>query len=230
MTVAVPGPEVDRPCGGPGLGARGRDRHLPGRSGDVPRLVGAAPAQADAGGARRADLGQVQSRAGDGPLRARARRRGAAHRAHRPRLGARAAVAACLRQPGHLPRGGAAARPHPPRHVLRRRRLAFAHRRRVRRLHVRHRQHRDAGRGGHRRDLAARAADHRHALVRAAGRGRLRQGHDAGHDRALRHERRRLPGRGVHGRCGARAVDAGAHDPVQHERRARRADRAGRAR
>jgi hypothetical protein len=57
--------------------------------------------------------------------------------------------------------------------------------------------HRDARRGGHRRDLAARAADDRHALVRAAGRGCLRQGHDAVHDRALRHERRRLPGRGV---------------------------------
>jgi hypothetical protein len=59
---------------------------------------------------------------------------------------------------------------------------------------------------------------------------RLRQGHDAVHDRALRHERRRLPGGGVHGRRGARAVDAGAHDPVQHERGARRADRARRAR
>ena len=47
------------------------------------------------------------------------------------------AAAACLRQPGHLPRRGAAAWAHPARHVLCRRRFAFAHRRRVRRLHVR---------------------------------------------------------------------------------------------
>jgi 3-isopropylmalate/(R)-2-methylmalate dehydratase large subunit len=37
--------------------------------------------------------------AGDGPLRARARRRLAPHRAHRARLGARAAAAARVRQP-----------------------------------------------------------------------------------------------------------------------------------
>jgi hypothetical protein len=59
------------------------------------------------------------------------------------------------------------------------------------------------GRGGHRRDLAARAPHPAHALGRCAGRWRLRQGHDAAHDRPLRHERRRLPGGGIRRQHGA---------------------------
>ena len=46
------------------------------------------------------------------------------------------------------------------------------------------------------------------------------------HARPPRHERRALPGGGVLRRGGGGAVDARAHDPVQHERRARRAGRA----
>ena len=123
-----------------------------------------------------------------------------------------------------------AARPDPARHVLRRRRFALAHRRRVRRLHVRHRRHRDARRGGHRRDLAARCR----RRSRCTGTARLaagvsakdmmlamlgRFGMNGGRYQAVEYTRRR----------GARAVDGRAHDAGQHERRTRRAGRPDRA-
>ncbi len=114
-----PGPEAHRPRGRPCAGHAGRDRHLPGGPGDVPRQQWPAPAEADAGRPGCDDLGPQQGRAGDGPLRARGRRRSAPHREDRARLGRRAAAAACLRLDGHLPRGGAAAWPHPAGHVLR---------------------------------------------------------------------------------------------------------------
>ena len=81
---------------------------------------------------------------------------------------------------GHLPRGAAAARPPAARACSRRRRPPFAHRRRVRRLHVRHRRDRDARRAGDRRDLAPGAADD--PACEWSGRlGRRRdgEGHDA---------------------------------------------------
>ena len=181
---------------------------------------------------RRADLGQAQGRAGARPLRARARRRVAPHRrASRATGPPSSSCRTCYDSQGicHIVR--AAARPHPARHVLRRRRLAFAHRRRVRRLHVRHRRHRDARRGGHRRDLAARCRRRSSCNGTAA----LAAGVSAKdmmlrHARPLRHERRPLPGGGVLRRGGARAVDGRAHDAGQHERRTRRAGRPGRAR
>ena len=145
-------------------------------------------------------------------------------------MGCRAAAAACLRQPGHLPRGGATARAHQARLVLRRRRFTFTHWRGLRRLHVRHWRHRDAGCDGDRADLAAGATHPVHAVGRCAGRRRQRQGHDAGDDRPPGHERWPVPGRRVLRRRGAELEHAGAHDTGQHERRAGRAGGAGGAR
>ena len=209
----------------------GRDRDLPRRPGDVPRLQRPAPPAADAGRAGRARSGTRTSvvlvidhyvpEADDESRRiVRIARDWAA----------RAAAAARLRQPGHLPRGAAAARAPPARHVLRRRRFAFAHRRRLRRLHVRHRRTEMLGvvvTGEiwlrvpqtifmHWDGRLAAGVSAKDMMLPMIGRFGMNGG--------------QLPGGGVLRRGGARAVDARAHDPVQHERRARRAGRPGGAR
>ena len=180
---------------------------------------------------RRADLGQEQGRAGDRPLRARARRRVAPHRAHRARLGAeqqlphvydsqgichvvvpRARPSSgpgmfCVGGDSHSPTGG-----------------AF---------------------GAYMFGIGATEMlgvvvtgeiwleVPQTILMQWDGRlaaGVERQGHDARDARPLRHERRALPGGGVRRRRGACAVDARAHDAGQHERRTRRAGRPDRTR
>ena len=71
--------------------------------------------------------------------------------------------------------------------------------------------------------------NHPHVVGRRAAAGVTAKDMMLSHDRPLRHERWALPGGRVLRAGGDGAVDAGAHDAVEHERRTRRAGRADRA-